>query len=300
MTCLRCLKPCKYRKTTVCCIVVGLVIVAYCLWSRQKKYEARNDEIGKDYFGLFHIVTNFVPFDNKELRKSLRIDAEPPTDQQLAARMSEIFECLQRNLNHNKIAFVHVLVLHNETIPHAKVLKMRNSHKLIIHSNYKWPTMLDQLAYAYRHLQGKTVVICHQDNYIGEGWEKVNHTVLKRERLMYALTRHPSPSKCNGTINSFHCANGSQYVGSHDTFVFYVNETMDHQNLVEINVAPNVNGMENVLMWIFKTRFNYRILNPCKVLVVHHEHCISIREIGRKRINVGGKSAVVPFSDQLQ
>ena len=79
------------------------------------------------------------------------------------------------------------------------------------------------------------------------------------------------------------------------SYLFY---TMDHQNLVELNVSPNINGMENVFMWVFKTRCNYRILNPCKVIVVHHEHCI--RETGRMRINIGGQSALASFTGQLQ
>ena len=34
--------------------------------------------------------------------------------------------------------------------------------------------------YASGYLQGKTVIMCHQDNSIGEGWEKVDFTVLNR------------------------------------------------------------------------------------------------------------------------
>ena len=253
-----------------------------------------------DGVGMFHIVTNFVPFNSKTLRKNLRVDGKPPTDQQLEARMVEILECLQRNLNNSKIANVHVLVFSEETITYLQSLELDNARKLIIYKNNNWPTMLDQLMYASKYLQGKTVIMCHQDNYIGEGWEKVNHTVLKRERLMYTLTRHPSPSKCKGTTTSFHCGEAFRYVGSHDAFVFYVNETIDRQKLVELDVTPNINGMENVLMWIFKTRLSYKILNPCKVLVVYHEHCLSIREIGRRRINIGGKSALASFTNQLQ
>ena len=254
----------------------------------------------EDDSGKFHIVTNFVPFNSKELRKKLLLDGKPPTDQQLGARMVEILECLQRNLNNSKIANVHVLVFSEETITYLQSLELDNARKLIIYKNNNWPTMLDQLLYASKYLQGKTVIMCHQDNYIGEGWEKVSHTVLKRQRLMYALTRHPSPSKCKGTTTVAHCGGGFTYSGSHDAFVFYVNETIDRQKLVELDVTPNINGMENVLMWIFKMRLNYRILNPCKVLLVHHMHCIPIRETGRRRINDGGKSAWVPYTNQLQ
>ena len=254
----------------------------------------------EDDFGLFHIVTNFVPFNSKELRKNLRIDGKPPTDEQLEARMSEILKCLQENLNNNKIANVHLLVFGEEAITYLQSLRLNSSHKLIIHENDTWPTMLDQVMYASKYLQGKMVIMCHQDNYIGEGWDNFNHEVFRRERLMYALTRHQSPSHCNGAIEQANCREGFRYIGSHDIFVFYVNGPIDHHKLVEIDVTPNVYGMENVLIWEFKTRLKYRVLNPCKVFVVYHEHCIAIRETGRKRINVKKKSAETPFTDELQ
>ena len=265
----------------------------------------RKEAIQKDNTGLFHVVTNFVPFSNKELRKNLLIGnypktGKPPTDDELEARMAEIFECLERNLNNALVAYVHVLLFSEDDVNYLKSLALRNSHKMIFHKNDKWPTMLDQFMFASRYLQGKVVIICHQDNYIGEGWEKVNHTVLTRERLMYALTRHPSPSNCEGTKIAANCGENSSYVGSHDAFVFYVRELIDRQKLDELDVTPNVSGMENVLIWLFKTRLNYRVLNPCKVLVVHHLHCITIRDIGRKRVNGGGKSSGASFTDQLQ
>ena len=50
----------------------------------------------QDDSGTLHVVTNFVPFTSKELRKKLLIDGKPPTDQQLEERMSEVLECLQK------------------------------------------------------------------------------------------------------------------------------------------------------------------------------------------------------------
>ena len=119
---------------------------------------------------------------------------------------------------------------------------------------------------------------------------------------MYALTRHPAPSKCPGSTSSFHCGAGDKYVGSHDVFVFYMRESLDRQQFVELDVTPNLNLMENALMWTFKERLHYRILNPCKVLMVHHMHCITIREAKRKNVNAyyKGMYLKVPFTDQLQ
>ena len=296
----------RHMKLATCTLILSVLILIIFAFIRYHSshphsigYRTR-DGLTLDDSKLLHIVTNFIQFSSKELRKNLRIDRMPPTDQQLEARMAEIFECLQRNLNNSKIAKVHVLVYSAEAITYLQSLGLENSHKLVIHKNDKWPTMLDQIMYASKYLQGKTVILCHQDNYIGEGWEKANHTALRRERLMYALTRHPSPSKCKETMQLANCGEGFPYIGSHDAFVFYVNGPIDRRKLVEIDVTPNIHGIENVFMWVFKVRLNYRILNPCKVLLVHHMHCISIRETGRRRINEGEKSAWVPYTNQLQ
>ena len=259
------------------------------------------DLLQKDDDRLFHLVTTFVPFDHPDVRKGLLINDDlPPTDQEVEARMAEVTNCLQRNLDHSLIAYVHVLVLREETITFLQMLDIKNSHKLIIHKNGESPTLKQEVLYAAKYLKGKTVIVSHQDNYIGEGWEKVNLKMLQKKKLMYALTRHPSPLKCSATTTAAHCGEDYPYLGSHDTFVFHVQTKFPGHQLVEVDVTPNMAGIENVLIWIFKTRFNYKVLNPCKVLIVYHSHCISIREMGRERINVEGKNALVYFTYQLE
>ena len=98
---------------------------------------------------------------------------------------------------------------------------------------------------------------------------------------------------------SAHCRIGF-YEGSHDAFVFYVNGIINHRELVEVDVTPNIFGMENRLLWIFKSKLKYKILNPCKVLVVYHNHCVGMREAGRRRIYDRAKFALIPVSDNLR
>ena len=156
-------------KLAICTLILSVLMFTIFAFIRyhsshpQSVSPTTRSEIPQDYSELFHIVTNFVPFHLKELRKNLRIDGKPPTDQQLEARMAEIFECLQRNLNNSKIAKVHALVYSAEAINYVQSLRRKNSHKLVIHKNDIWPTMLDQIMYA-----SKSVIMCHQDNYIGE------------------------------------------------------------------------------------------------------------------------------------
>ena len=58
-----------------------------------------------------------------------------------------------------------------DDVIYLKALELRNTHTKMFHKNDTWPTILDQFVYASRYLQGKVVVICYQDNYIGEGME---------------------------------------------------------------------------------------------------------------------------------
>ena len=46
-----------------------------------------------------------------------------------------------KNLNHSKIAKVKVLVFGEEAVTYLQSLKLKRSHKLIIHKNDKWPTI---------------------------------------------------------------------------------------------------------------------------------------------------------------
>ena len=248
--------------------------------------------------GLFHLVTTFVPFDHEDVRKGLFINGLPPTDQEIKARMAEVFECLRRNLENQFVSHVHVLVMRESTIRRLKMLDFKYIHKLVIHNNFASPSIKDNIDYATKYLNGKIVILLHQDNFLGPGWEKVNPSVLRENRLMYALTRHPA--NCSASYSSGHCGEGYPYIGSHDIFVFYVRGDITADKLTELDVPPNTYGMENVLLWILKERLAYKVLNPCKVLKVHHQHCIPLRDNWRKRIDRNGMSGGASFTDKLE
>ncbi|XP_065070772.1 uncharacterized protein LOC135695572 [Rhopilema esculentum] len=248
--------------------------------------------------GLFHLVTTFVPFDHEDVRKGLLIKGLSPTDEEIKARMAEVFECLKRNLENQLVSHVHVLVRRESTIRRLKMLDFKFIHKLVIHNNFASPSIKDNIDYAAKYLKGKTVMLLHQDNLLGPGFEKVNHTVLRKKKLMYALTRHPA--NCSASYASEHCGEGYRYVGSHDVFIFHVRGEFADDKLAELNVPPNTFGMENVLLWIFKKRLAYKVLNPCKVLKVYHQHCIPVRDNWRKRINRNGLNGGASFTDKLE
>eukprot|EP00795_Rhopilema_esculentum_P000047 gene47-9653_t len=249
--------------------------------------------------GSFHLVTTFVPFDHEDVKKGLVLNGLLPSDKEISTRMSEILDCLQRNLESKLVAFVHVLVYRYETGDRLQSLKMRSVNKLIIHYNFVSPTIMDAIVYASKYLKGKMVIILHQDNFLGEGWEKVNHKVLREKKLLYALTRHPS--NCSAALRAAHCGPGSRYVGSHDAFALHIkDEEFLHDHLAELDVPPNTNGMENVLIWVFKERLKYKVLNPCSVLKVYHNHCTPVRDNWRKRVNERGMNGLALFTNKLE
>eukprot|EP00795_Rhopilema_esculentum_P011330 gene11330-21521_t len=263
---------------------------------------AVNSETGhllkQEKSGLFHLVTTFVPFDHEDVRKGLLIKGLPPTDEEIKTRMAEVFECLKRNLENQLVSHIHVLVRRESTIRRLKMLDLKFIHKLVIHKNFASPSIKDNIDYAAKYLKGKMIILLHQDNFLGPGWEKVNPSVLKENRLMYALTRHPA--NCSASYASEHCGDGYPYVGSHDIFVFYGSGDITADKLTELDVPPNTYGMENVILWIFKERLAYKVLNPCKVLKVYHQHCIPVRDNWRKRINRKGLNGGASFTDKLE
>ena len=110
------------------------------------------------------------------------------------------------------------------------------------------------------------------------------------QKIMYALTRHPSPErKCTqgATCNK-------PYVGSHDSFVINLAEPIPEVVLEEIDYETGFLGIENCLMWAFKTLnnfMNFCILNPSSILKTFHYHCSSFQSNG-SQVNVCGKSAI--------
>ncbi len=40
--------------------------------------------------------------------------------------------------------------------------------------------------------------------------------------------------------------------------------------------------MEHILVWMFRKKMGYTVLNPCLTLIVHHQHCVPLREKNRR------------------
>ena len=263
-------------------------------WSEEIELDVEDD-------GRFHIVTNVVLTTHRHYNVDLLYDDNRrPTEIELQRRQAEIEVALQKNLNSKYVAAVHVLYYHPAVHSYLMRLQMENSKKLVLHLTRRDPTVAINLDYIQKYLRHKFVLLMNQDNYLGEGWDDVDISALRTRRVAYALTRHAVTERfpCNAA-RSASCNPGAVYLGSHDTFAFYVDRKFSNNTLNDLEISPSSAGMENVLIWHLEKTLNYRVLNPCRKLIVYHNHCIPIRNSNRKRYNLRGKNGMVPFSEQL-
>ena len=251
------------------------------------------------------VITGFIDYiRNEKYRQTiahLLNDTNFPKDF-VEIRQMEVLGVLQDNLQHPSIGRIHILVWDKETAEYIKSLPLKNSEKLILRVIGKDVGVKELLLYASECLANKVVALAHQDNKFGKGWDNTEyHRVLTGVNdTMYALTRHtPVESNCTWLRHSANCDDGASYIGSHDVFVFRAKKwTADLLN--DLNtVSPNYSGMENLLLWLFNVKLKYRIMNPCKRLFVHHHHCVPMRGQNRPRVNGGGKSLTVGFTDKF-
>ena len=263
-------------------------------WSNEPELDIEDE-------GKFHLVTNIILVTHRAYHTNLLYDNQrPPTVNELEDRQREIETTLQANLNHERIAAIHVLYFHPAVAKYLLELQLKNSKKLILHLTRRDPTVGVNLDYIQKYLKYKYVILSHMDNSIASGWEDIDLIKMRNNRLMYALTRHAISEKypCNAAVSAS-CNPGSPYLGSHDTFVFFADKDFGREMLKELDIVPSSSGMENVLIWYFRHELKFKVTNPCLHLIVYHSHCVPLREKGRKRYNRKGKNGLAQFTNEL-
>ena len=236
-----------------------------------------------------HLVTNYPLMTGKPWNETAERN-----ETKLWQRQQEVEETLQRNLNYSLIAAVHLLI--NQPLAERRLHKinLHNKDKIVVHHIKGFPTYRNLFEYASDRLQNELVAVTNMDIYLEEGFEKVNKTYLVEQNLFYVITRHGrQEQRCNMSGKPGYCH--SNYFGSHDTFIFVLTHRLDEPVLSELDNNMHVFGVENVLLWVLKSRMNKTLLNPCSYLKVYHNHCVDIHGAARTRIKV--KEIVwVPFS----
>ena len=226
---------------------------------------------------------------------SISLASQKDTTLKVHDRLKEEMFVLRKNLQHPLVVNIHVIAANKTLLEKALRKEEIDDKKIIIHDNRRPPTMLEVFRYASDRLMNKIIIVSNGDIYIGSGFNKLNHAIMIEQRIMYTLTRHHAPEG-NCTEGGALCS--TAYYGSHDTFVFILNEPIPSDVLDELDYQLGSPGSENRLMWAFKTKLNYCLLNPCFVLKTYHFHCSGVRT-SHERININGKSATCPPSESL-
>ena len=145
----------------------------------------------------------------------------------------------------------------------------------------------DAFRYASEKLQHQNTVIMNSDCYLENGFEKLNPSIL-RQGVLYALSRHRDER--NPRCSRDECYG---YRGSHDAFVFHLNQSLPEMFLREVQYYPNILGAENVLIHHLKHYATFQVRNPCKILRIIHNHCSEYRSYAGSRMNRGGIGSAV-------
>ena len=143
-------------------------------------------------------------------------------------------------------------------------MKKGINRKIQIILFHKQPTYSDLFKYANK-LKGKICMISNSDIWLKNVDLDLIKLIQTKDKLIYALTRHESDG-CRPLIN--------KYRMSHDSFIFKSPINYDIPN--GMNHIQNKLGSENVII-IGLRKLGYRIYNPCKDIVIIHEHVSGIR-----------------------
>ena len=206
-------------------------------------------------------------------------------------RQEEVIFCLQRNLLSPHIYTIHILCEDAHDVLFVKALNLSMDWKLVFHILGRRMTYKDAFQYASRNLLGKNTIIMNSDIYVHEGFEHLDENILA-DKTMYALTRREIAEdgrKCN--YEDF-CAVNYAYRGSHDAWVFRLMAPIASDTLDKINYPLNLMGIEQVLIFYFKTSEGFTVKNPCRILKIIHLHC-SYKRVKKDRYINGRRLDVI-------
>eukprot|EP00111_Clytia_hemisphaerica_P022970 TCONS_00067606-protein len=238
----------------------------------------------------------------KDHLRSLKLKRTVPRMADVNLRWMELLNTLQRNLNHPQIKTIVLLTESRSVAEYVLTLDLDNSHKLLIQNINKELSTPDAFDHTTKCFQGQTVAIVNQDIIFGDGWQNLDYEYLKTHRHAYALTRHHSllNPECIGNPSLGICM--KEYGNAHDGFVLHVKERIHKTQFISLEKhLYNIRGMENVVIWVLRNKLGYKVSNPCSLLHLHHEHCISIRNTLGFHKKFGNESvwATAPFTDTL-
>ena len=274
------------QKATAVLVTCSLFVIG-AFWIHSNHYiETRNVN------NVLDRIDRFTEADVYETRKSLNMELvtilhlvyDKATNKIIREREKEYVTVLQSNLNHDHVKRIHVLSTKARELEKrlGNNYQLSNWSKLLIVQRNSTNRTRDIYDYISEKLIGVDVMHLNGDIYLGRGFDQVDPVVMRKNKIMYTLTRQvKGEENCSGED---YC-HEKRYRGSHDTFLFHLTEPIPEADLQHLNFIPGSWGMENVIMWLFSTKLGYCLLNPCTILETFHFHCTNLRNSGRKRVN---------------
>ena len=183
-------------------------------------------------------------------------------------RQNEILKCLKNNINSRYIKKIYLYIEKKEDTVFLKE-KINPKGKIQLILLYKQPTYADYLKIANR-LQGEICMISNADIWLKKCDETIIDLLKQHPNIGYSLTRHEYDMSCPLITRYEHMGQGFQ---SYDSFIFKSPMNIDYKL---IDHVQNIIGSEN-LFKIELEKVGIKFINPCKVIVIVHEHKSGIR-----------------------
>ena len=191
-------------------------------------------------------------------------------------RLDELIKALDNNLSHKYINNIHLFVDDSKCIDFLKDrYKLIFENKIKICGIGKQPLYSDLFSYC-NNLKGKICMITNSDIWLYNitNINCLNKLKSQSTSTCFSLTRHE---------HDFNTTSINNYVGSHDAFLFIA--PINNQIIKHVRHKQNVWGSENVVLYELN-KLGYIIYNPCKEIIIIHEHKSGFRKTV-ERINNG-------------
>jgi hypothetical protein len=189
-------------------------------------------------------------------------------------RQKELDESLINNNNCIYISKIH-LFLDNEDCSQYLNNLIKDHNKIVIIRIGNQPLYSDLFEYS-NTIPNEICMISNSDIWLKEiKKDNLINILQQNDNFVYSITRHEHDNT-SPLID--------KYEGSHDVFMF--KSPINSDIIKRINHPQNVWGSENVLLYELK-KFNYKIYNPCRSIIIVHEHKSCERNADRITINYG-------------
>tara|TARA_B100002051_G_scaffold144855_1_gene137228 strand:- start:36 stop:887 length:852 start_codon:yes stop_codon:yes gene_type:complete len=193
-----------------------------------------------------------------------------------AERQEEILKCLKYNVDCPYFKKIYLFIEKKEDIDFLKENIQKNNKINIILWN-KQPTYADYLKLA-NQLQGEICMISNADIWLKKCDSQLLNLLKQHPNIGYSLTRHeydmsyPEIKKFTPLFIDIAKKNSHIHNGSYDSFIFRSPKFVTGN----INHVQNIPGSEHIFK-IYMERTGIHFYNPCKDLVIVHEHKSNIR-----------------------